>query len=283
VQRTSLRIGRALIAMVAVAAPLFAIVGGEPDTDNEFPNVGAIIATDHPTIPTPQTISTGTLIHPKVVMTAGHTVRFIYDVLERNKGLDLGDFAVVFTPNAHDGTGTAYRIASMRIHEDFTDFDQKAARDATSIDVGLLILREPVQGITPVGLPGEGFLDDLDLERGTSESKPKFLLVGYGATEVPATGAPLPPGVRRVAESSYKSLRDRYLMLSQQFALGEGGLSRGDSGAPALWRRSDGSLVQVGIANNGDHASVSYGACVRTDIQTVIDFIQDAIEFAEGQ
>lgn len=282
-QSTSLRIGPALIAIVAVAAPLFAIVGGEPDTDNEFPNVGAIIATDHPTIPTPQTISTATLIHPRVVMTAGHTVQFMNDLIEGNKAIDIGDFAVVFTPNAHDGTGTAYRIDSMRIHKGFTDFDQKAARDATSIDVGLLILTEPVQGITPVALPEEGFLDDLDLERGTSESRPKFLLVGYGATVVPATGAPLPPGVRRVAVSGYKSLRNRYLMLSQQFALGEGGLSRGDSGAPALWRRDDGSLVQVGIANNGDHASVSYGACVRTDLQTVIDFIQEAIEYAESQ
>ena len=86
-----------------------------------------------------------------------------------------------------------------------------------------------------------------------------------------------------MAESTFKSLRDRYLMLSQNFALGEGGLSRGDSGGPALWELEDGTLVQVGIAVNGDAASVSYGAHVRTDIQTVIDFIEKAIDDAEAE
>jgi hypothetical protein len=280
VQRKALKVSLALVATVAIAAPLFAIVGGEPDTGEEYPNVGAIIATDHPVLPTPQTVSTATLIHKKVVMTAGHTVQFIRDLVENNPAIDLDDFAVVFTADAHDGTGTEYRIAETRIHEGFTDFDPKAARDATSIDVGLLILEEAVQGITPVQLPTKGFLDGLDLDRGPSETRSKFILVGYGTTAVPKTTAELPPGERRVAISGFKSLRDRYLMLSQQFSLGEGGLSRGDSGAPAFWESSDGSLVQVAVANNGDHASVSYGACVRTDLETVIDFIQDAIDDA---
>jgi hypothetical protein len=281
VKRHVLRITLALIATVAIAVPVFAIVGGELDTDNEFPNVGSIIATDHPTIPTPQTVSSATLIHPKVVMTAGHTVALMRKLIQNNV-VELADFGVVFTPDAHDETGIVYRITEMRIHEGFTDFDEKAARDATSIDVGLLILTEAVQGITPVQLPEAGFLDDLDLDRGTSDSKPDFLIVGYGNDVVPSATAPAgnPSGKRRVALSTFKSLRNSYLMLSQHFAHDEGGLSRGDSGGPAFWELDDGSLVQVGIAVNGDHASVSYGAHVRTDIQTVLDFIQDAIDDA---
>ena len=268
-----------LVMTCAIAIPVFAIVGGELDTDNEYSNVGSIIATDHPTIPTPQTLSSATLVHPKVVMTAGHTVAFMRKMIANNV-VKLSDLAVVFTPDAHDGTGVEYRIAEMRIHEGFTDFDPKAARDATSIDVGLLILKEAVKGITPVTLPEAGFLDDLDLDRGTSESKAKFPIVGYGNDVVPSPTAPagLPSGKRRVALSTFKSLRDSYLMTSQQFALGEGGFSRGDSGGAAFWKQADDSLVQVGVTVNGDHGGVSYGASVRTDIQTVIDFIQDAID-----
>lgn len=266
-----------LLMTCAIAIPVFAIVNGEADTDNEFPNVGSIIATDHPTIPTPQTISSATLIHSKVVMTAGHTVAFMRKMIANNV-VELSDLAVVFTPDAHDETGVEYRIAEMRIHEGFTDFDQKGGRDATSIDVGLLILTEAVAGITPVELPEAGFLDSLDLDRGTSESKPEFIAVGYGNTVLTPPDGGLPVGERRVAISTFKSLRSSYLMLSQNFALGEGGFSRGDSGGPAFWELGDGSLVQVGLLVNGDHASANYGACVRTDIQTVIDFIQDAID-----
>ena len=271
-----------LVMTCAIAIPVFAIVNGEADTGNEFPNVGSIIATDHPTIPTPQTISSATLIHPKVVMTAGHTVAFMRRMIANNV-VELSDLAVVFTPDAHDETGVEYRIAEMRIHEGFTDFDQKGGRDATSIDVGLLILTEAVAGITPVELPEAGFLDSLDLDRGTSESKPEFIAVGYGNTELTPPDGGLPVGERRVAISTFKSLRSSYLMLSQNFALDEGGFSRGDSGGPAFWELDDGSLVQVGLLVNGDHASANYGACVRTDIQTVLDFIDDAIDEVESE
>ena len=90
---------------------------------------------------------------------------------------------------------------------------------------------------------------------------------------VPAT---LPIGKRHFALSTFRSLRDPYLMLSQQFKLDEGGLSRGDSGGGAFWEMNDGSLIQVGIPTNGTR--VSLGVHVRTDQQTVIDFIQDAID-----
>ena len=269
-----------LVMTCAIAIPVFAIVGGELDTANEYANVGAIIATDHLTIPAPPTISSATLVHPQVVMTAGHTVAFMRKMIANNV-VELSDLAVVFTPDAHDETGGEYRIAEMRIHEGFTDFDQKGGRDATSIDVGLLILTEAVAGITPVELPEAGFLDSLDLDRGTSESKPEFIAVGYGNTELTPPDGGLPVGERRVAISTFKSLRTSYLMLSQNFALGEGGFSRGDSGGPAFWELNNGSLVQVGILVNGDHAGATYGACLRTDLASVLEFVQAAIDYVE--
>ena len=269
-----------LLVTCAIAIPVFAIVGGEADTDNEFPNVCSIVITTQPasqqTLKLPQTLSSGTLVHPKVVMTAGHSVEFMRSVIANNADVELSDFAVICTPSVYDGDAVEYGIAETHIHPDYTTVGD-AGRNANSIDVGVLILTDAVTGITPVALPDQGFLGTLDLDRGPSDLKPEFLVVGYGTTDVPKTGA-LPPGERRVAVATFKSLRTRYLMMSQHFAHDEGGLSRGDSGGAAFWELDDGSLVQVGVTVSGDAASVSYGACVRTDLQTVIDFIQDAID-----
>ena len=50
-------------------------------------------------------------------MTAGHTVALIRNVVQDNANIELNDFAVVFTPDAHDGTGTQYQVAATFIHE----------------------------------------------------------------------------------------------------------------------------------------------------------------------
>jgi len=283
VKRTVWSIVFGSILTLVIAVPVLAIVNGELDTDDEFPFVCAIVIDkvpdNIPNLPTPQTTSSGTLIHPRVVMTAGHTVEFLRSVIRNNDNIELSDFFVDFTPdarpNAQDASPVKYRITDMYLHDDFS------GRDATSIDVGLLVLADEVEGVTPLQLPDAGFLDDLDLDRGTTESKPKFLVGGYGNTEAAPADGSLPDGQRRIAVSSFKSLRTNYLMLSQNAALGEGGFSRGDSGGAAMWDLGDGTLVQVGILVNGDHASADYGACLRTDVKTVIDFIDEVIAEVE--
>jgi hypothetical protein len=269
-----------LVMILAVAVPVFAIVNGEVDTANEYPNVGAIVITKQPAgakqvFNIPQTHSSCTLVHPRVVLTAGHSVESVRGWIANHPDVALSDFAVTFSPSVYDVGAAQHGISEMRIHPGYS------APGSTSIDVGLIILTNPVSGIMPVTLPNSGFLADLDLDRGPTASKPNFAVVGYGTTEVPKTVPLLPPGVRRVAQSTFKSLRTRHLMLSQNFALGEGGFSRGDSGGAAFWTLSDGSLVQVGITGvHGDAASVSYGGCLRTDLSSVLAFIQDAIDDA---
>jgi len=264
-----------LTLILALAVPVFAIVNGDYDADNDYPNVCAILSTVAPGPEggdTRQAFSTGTLIHPRVVLTAGHTVELIRSLVSnQNNKIELEDIVVDFTPDANDGDGTDYHIQATFLHSGFHE------RDASSIDVGLILLTDEVEGITPVKLPDAGYLDDLDPDRGTSDSKPKLIIVGYGNTEVTPMDGGLPKGERRVAYATFKSLRENYLMLSQNFELGEGGISRGDSGAPAFWD-DNGTLIQVGIMVNGDHASASYCSGVRTDLQTVIEFIGDVVD-----
>ncbi|MHC4450466.1 MAG: trypsin-like serine peptidase [Planctomycetota bacterium] len=267
-----------LMIATAIAVPVFAIVNGELDTENDHPNVCAILSTEAPGGgDIRQAISSGTLVHPRVVMTAGHTVVLIRNLVANpNNSIELEDIVVDFAPDAHDGVGTDYAIDKTYLHSGYHN------RDASSIDVGLIILKEEVAGITPVNLPTAGYLDDLDPDRGPSDSKPSLIVAGYGNTEAAPADGSLPKGKRRIAESTFKSLRRTYLMLSQSFALGEGGISRGDSGAPAFWN-DNGSLIQVAVMVNGDHASASYGSGVRTDIQTVLEFIDDAIDEVEAE
>jgi secreted trypsin-like serine protease len=274
---SAMRTALAVAATLAVAAPVFAIVGGTFDADNGYANVCSIAFTKQPQnvpgqLTLPQTFSTGTLVHPRVVLTAGHTVTGLRSRIHANDNIKLSDIVVMFDPDVHTPGAAQHAIESMDIHPKFT------GRNADSIDIGVIVLTDPVVGITPVTLPDADFLEDLDLDRGPSDTKPTFTIVGYGTTMVPKTVPENPPGERRYATSTFKSLRTKYLMTSQNFTLGEGGLSRGDSGGAAFWTESDGTRVQVGVTVAGDAASVSYGSSVRTDIAIVLDFINDAID-----
>jgi len=266
--------------VLVVAIPVLGVVNGTLDTDNEYSNVCAIAIdttpVNLPAVKPYQTASSGTLIHPRIVLTAGHTVEFLRTVVHNNSNVELCNFYADFTPNANLGTGTKYRIQDTYLHQGYT------GRNADSIDVGLLVLKDAAEDIDPVNLPDAGYLTDLDLDRGPVGWKPKFIVCGYGNTEHTPSDPGLPDGRKRFAYSTFKSLRTNYLMLSKNFELGEGGLSRGDSGGPAFWEESDGTLVQTGIFSTGDHSSATYQAFVRTDVKTVIDFIQGVIDAVEA-
>jgi hypothetical protein len=145
--------------------------------------------------------------------------------------------------------------------------------------VGVLILAEPVTGITPATLPDEGFLDRLDEEGELKHGREraKFTLVGYGATlDWP------PPDIyyedkRQYAESEFRALLKSWLRMSQNQATGDGGTCYGDSGGPAFWTEPDGTEILVGITSWGDAPCVSSGFNYRVDIPDTLDFIDQVI------
>jgi hypothetical protein len=251
-----------LLVLALGAIPVAAITWGEPDTTHT--NVGAMVV-DWPGYGLYQVCS-GTLIHPRVFLTAGHCT-------EGWEGTGVETFWVNFDSYALN-EGTLLDVEQVITHPDYN-----WGPTSDPHDVGVLILSEPVQDITPAALPDEGFLDELQKEGrlGRGADKAKFTLVGYGGTlEWP------PPDVyyddfRQQAVSEYRALLKAWLRMSQNQATGDGGTCYGDSGGPAFWTEPDGSQFLVGITSWGDAPCVASAFNYRVDIPETLSFIDDVI------
>jgi hypothetical protein len=252
-----------LLLILAVAAvPVAAITWGEPDT--EHTNVGAMVV-DWPDYG-PYQVCSGTLIHPRVFLTAGHCT-------EGWEPYGVTTFWVNFDQDALN-VATLLEVEQVITHPEYW-----WGPTSNPHDVGALILEEPVTGIGPANLPYEGFLDDLRGEGklGRGKNKAKFTLVGYGGTlDWP------PPEVtyedqRQFSVSQYQVLLKSWLRMSQNQATGDGGTCGGDSGGPAFWTEPDGTEILVGITSWGDVPCVATGFNYRVDTPDTLDFIRDVI------
>jgi hypothetical protein len=251
-----------ILILAVVAVPVGAITWGEPDT--EHTNVGAMVV-DWPDYG-PWQVCSGTLIHPRVFLTAGHCT-------SGWEGTGVETFWVNFDPDALN-SATLLEVEQVITHPDYWWGPMSNPHD-----VGALILSEPVTGITPAALPEEGFLDELKKDGllGRGADKAKFTLVGYGGTlDWP------PPEItyddqRQYSVSEYRALLKSWLRMSQNQATGDGGTCGGDSGGPAFWTEPDGSEILVGITSWGDPYCISTGFNYRVDIPDTLDFIDEVI------
>jgi hypothetical protein len=281
--------------MAAVASSpqsALAIVGGELD-GNRHSNVGSFVFPDgldfdfdglpdwdgnEDGIPdVPASGGNFTLIHPRVAVGAAHVFDIILDDLERGY-YTIDELRVSFSPYPKQSPDTWLAVSDVILHP---AYKPNAGYGATQIvDVAVVILKEPVVGITPAALAPVGFLDLLDdagLLRDANVGAP-FTVVGYGNYGSPPNAMMAADGQRRVAVSEFMHLNERWVFLDQNAAHGNSGSANRDSGGPTFWIDPyTGDELLVAIISNGDAAGVATGINFRLDTAEVINFIDDVI------
>src|SRR5215217_794854 len=264
----------ALVAFVAAALPAAAITGGEPD-GNRHPNVGLILFYTAEG----RFRCSATLISPTVLITAAHCTEGVlgstlvtFDSVIAEE--PPSPFPVAADPSAgytpEEITEAGYLSGTAYAHPEYSGFTDLRNWN----DVGVIVLDEPVTGITPATLAPEGYLDDFAQPR---LNQTLFEVVGYG-TEVrkPESGPQKPqpmsyPLIRRYTTGPGQKLTEQILQLNGNLndTRGGGGTCFGDSGGPVFL---NGYLVAV--TSYGYTANCRYlGGYQRVDIPVVQDWL----------
>ena len=256
------------VGILLISPRASAITYGFVDSNNTFSNTGAFIVKS----PNGQIFPecSGTMITPKVFLTAGHCTQFF------TQDLAPQGFTAYVSLDASipfgSLTSNATELLAVAIVVTNPNFNQ---RQSDPGDIGVLILQSSVQGVTPASLPSCGLLDQLSAHNGLKNAI--FTPVGYGVqNRVVGGGVPffqdVNPIPRMFAFSSFNALNKGYLRLSQNPSTGNGGTCFGDSGGPAfLTVESQEILVAINIT--GDSVCRSTNVDYRLDIVSAQDFL----------
>jgi hypothetical protein len=235
----------AAAAALAAAGGALAITNGQPD-GNGHPYVGALLAQQAFSDGTWEEC-TGTLIAPKVFLTAEHC----------DEGVSRVN--VTFDSHYDASSGTSYAG---------TWYGDPAYSNSAGDphDIAVVVLDRTPRGITPAKLPTLGQLDTL--APGTA-----IVSVGYGAQSVTQGqgGKTLNyEDTRYVATGSLTTLTPVYLKASMNPAHGDGGTCYGDSGGPNLIGSTN---VVAATTITGDMWCHSTNVDYRLDTQVARSFL----------
>ena len=270
------------IVMLGLFVPqALAITGGEVDKSNTYSNVGALVGVPPDGSP-PFVAFSGTLIHPRVLLTAGHSAEFL---VQNPWAIPLS--RVSFGTDAFD-PNTWHEVEAAITHPDYQS--NPMWNNPHANDVGVVILKKPVntRKVPLATLPYKGFLDDLKaagLLREPGQGGTRFTVAGYGTTFdwPPPTDIPA-DGLRRFAQTEYLDLTQSWLFTLMNPATGNGGTGYGDSGGPTFWVAPNGTLVLVALTSRGNPECMATNIAWRVDIPETLDFIDWVIkEVKEGR
>ena len=246
-----------LMVLVPVAQ---AITFGQPDGDGH-PNVGAMIVQEPDG--KKYLYCSGTLIAPNVFLTAAHGT-----AAAAASGAGPNDAYVTFdsvwdnSATLHRGT---YKLNPYYGH-DMHDLH----------DVAVIVLDEPILGITPASLPSEGLLSGM--KKNKELKGQQFVTVGYGTLRDDKTGGPHALGddygERYFAEQTFLALKPYWLQLSMNPSTGNGGTCYGDSGGPHFLGDSD---MVVSLTVTGDAWCRATDVTYRLDTDSARSYLEQFV------
>lgn len=278
-------LGAAFMAMFAFAAPhqTLAVGGGAVDDEYRYPNVCAVLGLRDGDLP--PRIASGVLIHPRVVLTAGHVTDWFATIWD----IDVDDVRISFAVDARDESAwlTADGYCTHPLYNGF----EGAEGLADPHDLGVIILSEPVPGtnqdpdygIDPAVLPDEGFLDllkDVGLLQFGVESGTPMTVVGYGR------GLSFPPPaeiagdyfrIRRYGANPAMGISPAFLHVWQD----PDGIStqRSDSGGPTFLEIGDQRILVATTSWSGALLGIDHR--YRVDTTDSLDFIDAVLSSVE--
>jgi hypothetical protein len=233
-----------LVLAITAVSPAGAITGGQPDGDMH-PYSGLILV---PGVG----FCSGTLIAPDVVLTAGHCTTFFSD-----PELEITEVWVTFDAEASVDLetweilpgGTWYTSDEWYTHPDYVNDDWPF-----TADYGVVILDEPVEGITPAALPEPYVLDEM--LGTTGQTDVRFMDVGYGQSGVTVGGGPYVRNfefIRKYSIQRYNPSKgavgtqyDLWLILQSAPSANKGGGCGGDSGS-GIFPEGEDTIVAVHV------------------------------------
>jgi secreted trypsin-like serine protease len=255
------------VAFVIFGIPTAAVTWGQKDTDGRYPEVGEILYVTK----SGQTgsLCSGTLIGARVFLTAGHCTA----PLKQYASL-IAHVYVSFDLSPFEAGATLREVDTIVTHPEYAALKPMS----NPHDLGMLILKEAVEDISPADLPYAGFLDDLEQEGllGHGTNGAKFTVVGYGATlQFP------PPRIfyddtRRYGVSEFRTLLPAWLRMSQQGRTGDQGTCYGDSGGPTFWEEGRARTL-VATTSWGDAQCVTSEFNYRVDLPESLEFIYSVL------
>lgn len=235
-----------VLAVLGWAAPAGAITNGIED-GNGHPNVGGLVAAQAYSDGT-WIYCTGTLIAPRVFLTAAHCGE--------------GDrVRITFASAYQDGD----KVYAGTWHAD----PRYTGAQNDPHDIAVVVLDSSPR-ITPARLPAAGSLSNLPADQ-------QFTSVGYGAYEV--TNSPgghqyLYDDVRMVATGTLNSVNPAWLRISMNPSTGDGGTCYGDSGGPNFLGDTD---VVAATTITGDAICRATNVDYRLDTASARDFLDDYV------
>lgn len=247
------------------------IVGGRAASIAEFPALAYIEAREGKS----GFACTGTVVAPRVILTAAHCVERV----DRGTMTPAGSYAVAtgVTSPSEAGPGNVFGVEATHV---FPGFDPGILRG----DAAILVLSGPTAA-PPLSLPGPA---DAPLYAGGAEVQ----LAGWGLTSARARRQP--EGLRATSmllqSPSFCQRKTRtfyrpYLASAQLCLLAANRASGGcfgDSGGPAIGRRADGTPVQLGITSTGGPACSTKLPNVLTRVDYVAAWVSEWIAAIEA-